>query len=193
MGLIFYILRRVLTISVLLAAGVIAYDYYKIKSVGLPCKMTLWDEDFRSIKVELLSVNDSHIRFKRLADGQHLSIHPQKLSFLTRSRVQWLKKQQTADQPSELNSAQARLLERRQELLDRIEYLNASTEVTTSAVEAHTLTNKIQEMREDLLKIEKRLKDSGAEIDYTASSDSKGSKLIQNISSQLIKQVSGSK
>ncbi len=193
MTLIFYIFRRLITLSVLLAVGAVAYDCYKIKTVGLPYKMTLWDKHFRSIKVELLSVNDSHIQFQRLADGQHLSIHPQKLSFLSRSRVQWFKNAQATDQPTELTSANTNLLKKREELLQRIEYLEASTELTTSAVEERTLTGKIQGMREDLFQIEKRLKDSGTEVDYSVSSDGQGSKLIQNISSQLIKQLSGPK
>lgn len=193
MTLIFYIFRRLITISVLLAVGVVAYDCYKIKTVGLPYKMTLWDNSFRSIQVKLLSVNDSSIQFQRLADGQYLSVHPQKLSFLSRSRVQWFRNAQTTDQPTELNSAHTNLLKRRGELLQRIEYLEASTELTTSSVERRTLTHKIQGAREDLLQIEKRLKDSGAEVEYSASSDGQGSQLIKNISSQLIKQISGSK
>jgi hypothetical protein len=186
---LFSILRKLAMITTLLAAGVVAYDYYKIKTTGLPYKITLWDKDYRSLKVELLAVNDSQIQFQRLHDGQHLSINPQELSFFSRSRIKFFGEPKLSGETVERPTPNTRLMQQRDDLRQRIEYLETSIELTTSETQKRTQNREIQRVREDLLEVEKRLKDSGVEIDYSSSGQG-GSQFIQKMSSQLINQIS---
>ena len=175
-------------IPILLAAWVVVYDFYKIRTTGLPYKMTLWDKDYRSIKVELLAVSDLEIQFHRLHDGQFFSLNPQKLSLLSLTRIKFLGEPKLNDETVEQPDPNTCLTQQRDDLLQQIEYLEKSSELTTSETKERTQKREMQRVRENLLEVEKRLKDLGVDIDYTYSGE-KGSNFIQNMSSQVLNQI----
>ena len=172
MRTLFKLLRRLLLAALLLAATLVGFDVYQLKTQQLPCQMTLWDKRYRSLEVELLDVGRTQLRVLRLADGKYFTIPTDTLSWLSRGRLRLLQApapEQSAAAPA--SGATARLLEERGEQLQQIQYFQARAELTTSKVEARTLQGKIQRAQEHLLEIEQRLVELGVELNYTTAKE----------------------
>jgi hypothetical protein len=178
--------RRILIAFLLFLGGIFGYDYYEAQSVGLPQEMTLWDTQYRRVNARLLEVCDSSVRFQRLEDGRYFTVQFDDLSFLSSQRVQLFENSQAINGSTGAVSRIARLQSDRKELLQRIEYFEARAEQTTSAIETRTLDRDVERLLEDLLVVERRLKEAGVELDYTASISRKATSGIQDMGTRLI-------
>jgi len=187
MHLLVTTLRWLFIIALLVIVGAFSHDYYQAKAVGLPRMMTLWDRQYKSIKVELQNVTDSTVRFQRLEDGRYYTVEFADLSFLSSQRVQLFKNSQTINGTTAATRDIARLQSERKELLQRIDYFEARAEQTTSSVETRTLNRDVKRLSADLLVVERRLKESGVELDYTTSSSRNPTSGIQSMGTRLIK------
>lgn len=186
MQLLVTTVRRILITFLLLLGGILGYDYYQAQTVGLPQEMTLWDTQFRRVNARLLEVGDSSVRFQRLEDGRYFTVQFEDLFFLSSQRVQLFKDSQSASGSTALTVEVARLQSKRKDLLHRIEYIEARAERTTSAIEMRTLNRDVERLTDDLLLVEKRLKEAGVELNYTKSASGNETGVIQNIGKQLI-------
>jgi seryl-tRNA synthetase len=148
--------------------------------------MTLWDAQYRRVNARLLEVCDSSVRFQRLEDGRYFTVQFDDLSFLSSQRVQLFENSQAINGSTAAVSRIARLQSDRKELLQRIEYFEARAEQTTSAIETRTLDRDVERLLEDLLVVERRLKEAGVELDYTASISRKATSGIQDMGTRLI-------
>ena len=186
MKLLVTTVRRILIAFLLFLGGIFGYDYYEAQSVGLPQEMTLWDTQYRRVNARLLEVCDSSVRFQRLEDGRYFTVQFDDLSFLSSQRVQLFENLQAINGSTGAVSRIARLQSDRKELLQRIEYFEARAEQTTSAIETRTLDRDVERLLEDLLVVERRLKEAGVELDYTASISRKATSDIQDMGTRLI-------
>jgi|TARA_B110000037_G_scaffold221822_1_gene294140 hypothetical protein len=186
MKLLVTTVRRILIAFLLFLGGIFGYDYYEAQSVGLPQEMTLWDTQYRRVNARLLEVCDSSVRFQRLEDGRYFTVQFDDLSFLSSQRVQLFENSQAINGSTAAVSRIARLQSDRKELLQRIEYFEARAEQTTSAIETRTLDRDVERLLEDLLVVERRLKEAGVELDYTASISRKATSGIQDMGTRLI-------
>ena len=186
MKLLVTTVRRILIAFLLFLGGIFGYDYYEAQSVGLPQEMTLWDTQYRRVNARLLEVCDSSVRFQRLEDGRYFTVQFDDLSFLSSQRVQLFENSQAINGSTAAVSRIARLQSDRKELLQRIEYFEARAEQTTSAIETRTLNRDVERLLEDLLVVERRLKEAGVELDYTASISRKATSGIQDMGTRLI-------
>lgn len=186
MKLLVTTVRRILIAFLLFLGGIFGYDYYEAQSVGLPQEMTLWDAQYRRVNARLLEVCDSSVRFQRLEDGRYFTVQFDDLSFLSSQRVQLFENSQSINGSTGAVSRIARLQSDRKELLQRIEYFEARAEQTTSAIETRTLDRDVERLLEDLLVVERRLKEAGVELDYTASISRKATSDIQDMGTRLI-------
>tara|TARA_B110000967_G_scaffold64816_1_gene66834 strand:+ start:87 stop:680 length:594 start_codon:yes stop_codon:yes gene_type:complete len=186
MKLLVTTVRRILIAFLLFLGGIFGYDYYEAQSVGLPQEMTLWDTQYRRVNARLLEVCDSSVRFQRLEDGRYFTVQFDDLSFLSSQRVQLFENSQSINGSTGAVSRIARLQSDRKELLQRIEYFEARAEQTTSAIETRTLDRDVERLLEDLLVVERRLKEAGVELDYTASISRKATSDIQDMGTRLI-------
>ena len=186
MKLLVTTVRRILIAFLLFLGGIFGYDYYEAQSVGLPQEMTLWDAQYRRVNARLLEVCDSSVRFQRLEDGRYFTVQFDDLSFLSSQRVQLFENSQAINGSTGAVSRIARLQSDRKELLQRIEYFEARAEQTTSAIETRTLDRDVERLLEDLLVVERRLKEAGVELDYTASISRKATSDIQDMGTRLI-------
>lgn len=186
MKLLVTTVRRILIAFLLFLGGIFGYDYYEAQSVGLPQEMTLWDTQYRRVNARLLEVCDSSVRFQRLEDGRYFTVQFDDLSFLSSQRVQLFENSQSINGSTGAVSRIARLQSDRKELLQRIEYFEARAEQTTSAIETRTLDRDVERLLEDLLVVERRLKEAGVELDYTASISRKATSGIQDMGTRLI-------
>jgi hypothetical protein len=186
MKLLVTTVRRILIAFLLFLGGIFGYDYYEAQSVGLPQEMTLWDTQYRRVNARLLEVCDSSVRFQRLEDGRYFTVQFDDLSFLSSQRVQLFENSQAINGSTGAVSRIARLQSDRKELLQRIEYFEARAEQTTSAIETRTLDRDVERLLEDLLVVERRLKEAGVELDYTASISRKATSGIQDMGTRLI-------
>jgi hypothetical protein len=186
MKLLVTTVRRILIAFLLFLGGIFGYDYYEAQSVGLPQEMTLWDTQYRRVNARLLEVCDSSVRFQRLEDGRYFTVQFDDLSFLSSQRVQLFENSQAINGSTGAVSRIARLQSDRKELLQRIEYFEARAEQTTSAIETRTLNRDVERLLEDLLVVERRLKEAGVELDYTASISRKATSGIQDMGTRLI-------
>ena len=186
MKLLVTTVRRILIAFLLFLGGIFGYDYYEAQSVGLPQEMTLWDTQYRRVNARLLEVCDSSVRFQRLEDGRYFTVQFDDLSFLSSQRVQLFENSQAINGSTAAVSRIARLQSDRKELLQRIEYFEARAEQTTSAIETRTLDRDVERLLEDLLVVERRLKEAGVELDYTASISRKATSSIQDMGTRLI-------
>jgi hypothetical protein len=186
MKLLVTTVRRILIAFLLFLGGIFGYDYYEAQSVGLPQEMTLWDAQYRRVNARLLEVCDSSVRFQRLEDGRYFTVQFDDLSFLSSQRVQLFENSQAINGSTAAVSRIARLQSDRKELLQRIEYFEARAEQTTSAIETRTLDRDVERLLEDLLVVERRLKEAGVELDYTASISRKATSGIQDMGTRLI-------
>ena len=186
MKLLVTTVRRILIAFLLFLGGIFGYDYYEAQTVGLPQEMTLWDTQYRRVNARLLEVCDSSVRFQRLEDGRYFTVQFDDLSFLSSQRVQLFENSQAINGSTAAVSRIARLQSDRKELLQRIEYFEARAEQTTSAIETRTLDRDVERLLEDLLVVERRLKEAGVELDYTASISRKATSGIQDVGTRLI-------
>jgi hypothetical protein len=186
MKLLVTTVRRILIAFLLFLGGIFGYDYYEAQTVGLPQEMTLWDAQYRRVNARLLEVCDSSVRFQRLEDGRYFTVQFDDLSFLSSQRVQLFENSQAINGSTAAVSRIARLQSDRKELLQRIEYFEARAEQTTSAIETRTLDRDVERLLEDLLVVERRLKEAGVELDYTASISRKATSGIQDMGTRLI-------
>lgn len=186
MKLLVTTVRRILIAFLLFLGGIFGYDYYEAQTVGLPQEMTLWDTQYRRVNARLLEVCDSSVRFQRLEDGRYFTVQFDDLSFLSSQRVQLFENSQAINGSTGAVSRIARLQSDRKELLQRIEYFEARAEQTTSAIETRTLNRDVERLLEDLLVVERRLKEAGVELDYTASISRKATSGIQDMGTRLI-------
>jgi hypothetical protein len=186
MKLLVTTVRRILIAFLLFLGGIFGYDYYEAQTVGLPQEMTLWDAQYRRVNARLLEVCDSSVRFQRLEDGRYFTVQFDDLSFLSSQRVQLFENSQAINGSTGAVSRIARLQSDRKELLQRIEYFEARAEQTTSAIETRTLNRDVERLLEDLLVVERRLKEAGVELDYTASISRKATSGIQDMGTRLI-------
>jgi hypothetical protein len=186
MKLLVTTVRGILIAFLLFLGGIFGYDYYEAQSVGLPQEMTLWDTQYRRVNARLLEVCDSSVRFQRLEDGRYFTVQFDDLSFLSSQRVQLFGNSQAINGSTGAVSRIARLQSDRKELLQRIEYFEARAEQTTSAIETRTLGRDVERLLEDLLVVERRLKEAGVELDYTASISRKATSGIQDMGTRLI-------
>lgn len=186
MKLLVTTVRRILIAFLLFLGGIFGYDYYEAQAVGLPQEMTLWDAQYRRVNARLLEVCDSSVRFQRLEDGRYFTVQFDDLSFLSSQRVQLFENSQAINGSTGAVSRIARLQSDRKELLQRIEYFEARAEQTTSAIETRTLDRDVERLLEDLLVVERRLKEAGVELDYTASISRKATSGIQDMGTRLI-------
>jgi hypothetical protein len=186
MKLLVTTVRRILIAFLLFLGGIFGYDYYEAQTVGLPQEMTLWDAQYRRVNARLLEVCDSSVRFQRLEDGRYFTVQFDDLSFLSSQRVQLFENSQAINGSTGAVSRIARLQIDRKELLQRIEYFEARAEQTTSAIETRTLDRDVERLLEDLLVVERRLKEAGVELDYTASISRKATSGIQDMGTRLI-------
>jgi hypothetical protein len=186
MKLLVTTVRRILIAFLLFLGGIFGYDYYEAQTVGLPQEMTLWDTQYRRVNARLLEVCDSSVRFQRLEDGRYFTVQFDDLSFLSSQRVQLFENSQAINGSTGAVSRIARLQSDRKELLQRIEYFEARAEQTTSAIETRTLDRDVERLLEDLLVVERRLKEAGVELDYTASISRKATSGIQDMGTRLI-------
>ena len=186
MKLLVTTVRRILITFLVLLGGIFGYDYYQAQTVGLPQEMTLWDTQFRRVNARLLEVDDSSVRFQRLEDGRYFTVQFDDLFFLSSQRVQLFKNSQSASGSIAPTAEVARLQSERKDLLHRIEYIEARAEHTTSAIEMRTLNREVERLSEDLLLVERRLKEAGVELNYTKSTNGNETGGIQNMGQQLI-------
>ena len=186
MKLLVTAVRRILITFFLLVSGIFGYDYYQAQTVGLPQEMTLWDTQYRRVNARLLEVDDSSVRFQRLEDGRYFTVQFEDLFFLSSQRVQLFKDSQSANGSIAPTVEVARLQSERKDLLHRIEYIEARAEHTTSAIEMRTLNREVERLSEDLLLVERRLKEAGVELNYTKSTNGNETSGIQNMGQQLI-------
>ncbi|MBT4757296.1 MAG: hypothetical protein HOO08_02770 [Opitutae bacterium] len=186
MKLLVTTVRRILIAFLLFLSGIFGYDYYEAQTVGLPQEMALWDTQYRRVNARLLEVCDSSVRFQRLEDGRYFTVQFDDLSFLSSQRVKLFENSQAINGSTAAVSRIARLQSERKELLQKIEYLEARAEQTISTVEKRTLLREVERVSVDLLALERRLKEAGVELGYSAATIRSASSGIQAMGTQLI-------